>query len=112
MLCELPGVLLGKRMRAAGSAVGVATDGQKRVTNRFGIEPAASVAPHELIAWIGLGAGLVVLAGQLISAREHDLAMQLLDRPAAVDELLGEIVEQLRMRGRLALLAEIIGCRD
>ena len=46
--------------------------------------------------------------GELIGAREHDGADQLLNRPAVGHKLLREVIEQLGMRGALAGRAEII----
>jgi hypothetical protein len=54
----------------------------------------------------GIGARLARLA---IDRREHDLAIQPLERPSVRDEAGGEIVQQFRMRGLLALHSEIAG---
>ena len=52
------------------------------------------------------------LALLLVRAREHDPPVQRLDRPAGLDELAGQVVEQLGMRRRVAAQPEVAGRAD
>ena len=48
-------------------------------------------------------------ADSQVRLRQHDLAMQCLESPAAVDEPLRQPIEQFGMTGRLAEMAKIAG---
>ena len=62
----------------------------------------SSFVPRRRAAFAG-----VVRAALPIGGREHDLAHQRLDRPAALHEAHGEIIEQFRMRRRRAGVPEV-----
>ena len=102
--------LLLERREHAGAAhpgIQLARDGQHGVADALGVEPAA-VHPAEqgVLGVLGrqLGDGLARLA---IGRRGHHQPVDRLEPPAAGDQLGGEPVEQLGMRGRLAPNAEI-----
>ena len=63
--------------------------------------------PEPAIVGIERGIARVEIARELIGLREHDLAVDRLDRPAAGDEPGGEPVEQLGMTRRLAAEPEV-----
>ena len=63
---------------------------------------------HESVVRIGLEVDGVVVAAELVGPRQHQPADHLLDRPAILDELQGQVVEQFGMGGRLAVQAEVV----
>ena len=50
-----------------------------------------------------------VVRAELVHRREHDLALQLLDRHALLDESRRQVFEKFRIRRPLAHLAEVVG---
>ena len=95
--------------RAAHLQIQIARDVEQRVAQRFGIQPLPVGAPQQPIVRIGREIGRRIIRAQLVRRGEHDLAMHGLDRPLVLDEAARQIIEQLRMRGTLAQLAEIAG---
>ncbi len=126
VLRELPFVLGRKRMRSRRDRSRRTTQDEQRVAQRFGIQSLAIKHGQPFIVRIGGRLTIITsraeavdslrvhrcrATGQSISAREHDPPMHGLHGPTIVDQLIGEIIQQLRVRGRLALFAEVIGRR-
>ena len=109
VLSEVPRVRRWKRMRTGRRQIEIPTQSQQRIADRFGIESLTREAGKPFIRGILFDRCGSSPARHAITARQHDPAMQRLDRPAAFTKLRGEIVEQFRMRWRLSLLAKIIG---
>ena len=98
--------------RPAHGGVQVPGHLQDRVADALGIEPAPVRAPVVAVGSVdGLVAG-VLPAGQLIRRRQHDVAVQLLDRHPALDEARRQVLEQLGVRGPLAHHPEVAGGVD
>ena len=101
-----------KRVRRGPAAVELARDCEHGVADRLGGETAAIETPEPPIARVNRGVRAVVLARQPVGARQQDLAVQILDRPAASDQSGGQPVEKLGMAGRLTANAEVGRGRD
>ena len=96
---------------AADRSVEQATDGQRVVADHLGRQSPGDAAREPAVRRV-----LLRVAGPFrrvlpVSRRRHDQLVQGLDIPAAVDETAREPVEQLGMRRRFALRAEVIGVR-
>ena len=90
----------------------MAAAGEDRVADRFGFEPAQGHAPEQSVLPVdGLARG-VEPARLAIGRRQQDQPMQRLEPPAVRDIPRGQPVEQLRVRGRAAVEAEIAGRGD
>src|SRR5205807_10384099 len=63
--------------------------------------------PQERVLWIDAPALRAVVALLLIDRREQDQPVQVFDRPAVFHESAGQVIEQFRMRRRLATQAEV-----
>ena len=85
--------------------------GEHGVPDRVAIQTAAAHAAEIVIVGILLQTGAIVrdACGLLVSIRKHDQTVHLLHAPSAGGELGGQPVEQLGVRGRVALAAEIVG---
>ena len=97
-------------MPLAPRTVEPATDGEDRIADLLGREPAALEADMENSPVGGRG----IRASRLLlpDGAEKDLAVDRLDRPATADEVGGEPVEQFRMRRGAAADAEVVGRGD
>ena len=82
---------------------------QQRIAQRFEIQPLAIHPPQQPILGIDCAALGPIDAGLLIGGRVQNQPVQVLERPVVLDQRSGQVVEQLRMGGRLAAQAEIAG---
>ena len=96
--------------RAAGLKVQLAACRQHRVADLLGVQTARIEAPEVLVGRIRLRrpGGHAAVCGLPVGGGEQNLALQALQAPAAGEETLRQVVEQLRMRRRLAEPAEIV----
>ena len=78
----------------------------------FGLQAAALEVPVEPVAGVLRGGGRVVVGAQLVDRAEHDLAVQLLDRHAVLDEVGGQVFQQVGIGGAFAGHAEVAGRID
>ena len=85
---------------------------QHRVANLFGIQPPRTVSPGQPVRGVGRHVGRRGLRCELIRARQHQCAHQLLDRPALANESLSQVIQQLRMRRRIAGDSKVINAED
>ena len=85
---------------------------EQRIADGLGVESASAEAPDESVFRVREVGFLVVLAGLLVRARQHDSPMQGLDRPTVGDEPGGKPIEQVGVARRPALLAEVVGRGD
>ena len=93
--------------RACGFAVEFAGDAEERVAHGFGVETLAVGSPEEAVGGIDRD-GLAFLVGaKLVSAREHDFAVEFFDGPVTRDELRREVIEEFRMAGTITHEAEV-----
>ncbi|HEX4130710.1 MAG TPA: hypothetical protein VHZ24_11760 [Pirellulales bacterium] len=100
------------RVVAAHGPIELAADQQQGVMQFLGLEPAPWHGCQQTIARInqqGLGTGR---AGHLVSARQHEQAVQSFERPAFGDAPRRQPIQQLRVRGYLAARAEVVARRD
>ena len=97
---------------AAQPRVQLAGDQQQRVAHRFGFEPAAVHPAQIQILAVELQRLRRRLRRLLISGRKHHCSVHGFDRPTRGNELIGQIIEQLRMCRRLTELAEIVWRAD
>jgi hypothetical protein len=95
--------------RPADGHVKLAPGEEERIARLLEVEPLAVLPPQQPILGIDRVRFGNVIARLLIHGRGHDQLVQLLDRPAVVHEAHGEVIEQLRMRRRLAARAEVAG---
>ena len=80
---------------------------QQGVANRLDLKAAPVHPPEEPVLLVDGGVGRVVVARQPVRARQHDVAVELLERPAALDEAARQPVEKLGMGGFTADRAEV-----
>ncbi len=92
--------------------VDAARDHQQLIADHFGLQPADRHAVQQVVVRIHFRASQVRFARLPVRLREHHLPDQVLDRPAAIHNLRREIIEQLRMRRRLAGDAEVVNRLD
>src|SRR5205814_854370 len=95
---------------SANRVVEPAAGGKKGVPHLLEVEPPAIHSPHEAIVWVELTIFGVILIVLLIRVGEQDQSVQLLERPAVLDEVRGKPVQQLGVRRSLAARAEVTGC--
>lgn len=103
------GRLVSAKARAAEFAIEDSADGQRIVTDLFGIEPNAGPSGQIPILWVPRQ-GLLAQGG--IPAEglgHHELLEEGFDVPAVAAEPMGQIIEKLRVARRSPLSAEIIG---
>ena len=93
--------------RAAHATVKLAAGGEDAVADRLCAQALRWKAPQQRRIRIHASFGRIVGARSAVSIRQHDLAMQWLHAPSAGDQLLREQIEQLGMRGALAVVAEV-----
>src|SRR5262249_47398480 len=94
----------------ADCGIELTADSQHGVADDFRFHAAWVHAPKINVLGISLRIGIIGFASRgahPVSLRSDDQAMNALHAPAALHELHGEPVEQLRMRRQLAVLAEI-----
>ena len=82
------------------------------IANGLGLETAKVLAPDQLVAGIGGLVGRILPRSVAVSVAVHDHAVHMLDRPATVDELRRQPVEQCRVGAGHAGLAEVVRRRD
>src|SRR6266566_4911661 len=87
--------------------VEIAAGEEQRVAHGFEIEAGAIHSGKQAVFGVFGDSTWIVVAGLLISCREHDLAVEFFDGPAIVHEVDSEIVEKLGMRGSFAAGAEV-----
>ena len=92
-------MVVSSRPATASSASRVASKSSRRRFIFHSQVFSGSIARHSGRSSLGL----------LIHGREHDLAVQPLERPAVLHEVPGQVIEQRRVRGRLAAQAEVAG---
>ena len=95
--------------RPARLEIQAAADGQDRVADLLGRQPAHREPPEPAVARVLGQARRRRPRRHAVGAREQDQPVHPLDPPAAVHELGGQPVEQFGMRRRLAELAEVVG---
>ena len=83
-----------------------ARDGEHRVADGLGLEPARGVAPEQAAIGIHCGGGARG-RGLPKRSREQHQPLEVFHRPAAADEFIGEPVEQFGMRRAAAVGSEI-----
>ena len=88
--------------------VELAADGEHRVADGLGIESAGVHAPEQLV--VGIGEVIFFIMGrvELIDAAADDALDELFEAPTIGDELLGQMIEQLRMRWGCAAGTEVV----
>src|SRR5205814_10144374 len=64
--------------------------------------------PPEAIGGVGLDVGFVDLVRLHVNGTRHDQLVDRLELPAVLDQFLCEIIEQFRMRRRIALDADVV----
>ena len=115
MLGEVPPGDRRERVGTARAELEVAAQPEDRVAQPLGIEPPAVEMRQPDVLRVRLE-GLLLgpgdrpvgpPAGHPVGPREHDPAVQALDRPAVLDEPAGQPVEQLGVRGGGAAGAEV-----
>ncbi len=89
-------VVLGHE-RSAHGRVELAADGQDRVADRLGFEPAPACPPVQAVFGINTGSGRIEAGAHLIRLRKHDQSVHRLDRPARGDEAPRQPVEQVEI---------------
>ena len=98
-----------RHRRAIHYAVQPATDREDRIANRLALQAAHAHAVQQFVGWIlRFSGGVRWAAGHAVSFRKHDCADHFLGGPAFLDKIIGEPIEQLGMRGRLAEHAEVV----
>ena len=98
--------------RSAARGVEFAGHRQHGVAHRFVFEPAAVEAPQQAVVRVAGDLLWRRTAGLLVGGRSHDEAVQPLDRPAVLDEIAGQPVEQVGVGRRLGAQAEVAGGLD
>ena len=89
-----------------------AGDGEEAVADRLGFESARRVPPPQAILRVGFEVGGARLVRLHVDGAGHDQLVDRFELPAVLDQLAGEIIEQLGMRRRIALDAEIVRRAD
>jgi hypothetical protein len=84
-----------------------AADQEHRIAQDLGLQPLRPATPEQPIVGVLRGAGGIVSGILPISGAGDDQPMDRLEPPAAGRELVGEPLQQLRMRGPLAADAEV-----
>ena len=82
---------------------------QDTVPNHLRLQPRGCAAPVQFVLRIRLQLGGIMCGALAVGGTHHDLFVQRLEPPAVFDQLQRQPVEQLRMRGQLALQTEIVG---
>ncbi len=95
--------------RPAHRGIERAADGQDAVAQFLGVEPLAVHPPEPSVVGVDAGGGRVVARRLAIDGAGDDQPMDRLERLAAVAQLDGQPVEQLRMRRLRAVAAEVVG---
>jgi hypothetical protein len=103
---------VGHDAGAEERAVESAGEGEDRVADGLGFEAADGHVVEELVLGVERPGVVVGTAGHAVGAGEDHEAVQVLDRPAASDELGGEVVEELGVGRGLAHRAEVVGGAD
>ena len=80
---------------------------ERTVTDEFRVEPEAAAAGKQEIFFILLGELARDDGGLAVRGAGDDEAVEFLHGPTGLDEIDGEPIEQLGVRGRLALVAEV-----
>ena len=93
--------------RAVHLLVELPADEQQRIANGLGIEPGRGSPPEKPIVAVGVESGLVGRGGGLVHGTRHDQLVDRFQLPAIADQLVREVIEQLRMRWPFATNAEI-----
>ena len=101
VLREAPTFLRRKRVALSRRAVEIAADRENRVANLLGAQSPAGKSPQPDV--------MPRPTRPLIGSRTHDQPMHCLDRPAGLDELRRQPVEQFGMRGRLPRVPKSFG---
>ena len=89
-----------------------AADGEDRVTDRFGVEALERFVPVEAVLGIAGIPLAVVRRGLAVGGGSEDQAMESLQLPSVLHEIVGEPVEEFGMRRALAHGTEIRGRAD
>ena len=103
---------VGVDRRPAQPALESARHHEHRIANRFGVEPAHRPVVPEAVFGVERQGGLAPAAALPPRRRADQPRYQFLERPAVLDELGRQMVEQLRMDRRLAQMAKIVGRAD
>src|SRR5712691_6690186 len=112
VLCVVPLTLRLERMRFAHCAVKRAADREHRIADLFGAQPPPIEAPEKIIIRVNLCITRVISSVELIGVRKHDYSVHRLQRPAALNELRGKVIEQLWMCWGNTARAEVVRRRD
>jgi len=102
----LPGLGIAEA-RPAERVVERAGDGEHRVADHLGLEPGRGLAPEEAVTRVVLHRRGVEPRRLAIRGRRDDQPVHRLHAPSPRDHLRGEPVEELRMRRRTAIEAEV-----
>ena len=86
--------------------------GEQRIADGFGFEAADAEVGEIVVGGVVVAGGGGGFAGELVGARGDEFADEFLEGPALGDELRGEVVEQLRVRGLVAEATEVVHGRD
>ena len=89
----------------------LAGDGEDRVVDALGVEPAAVLPPEPLVVAVDRGERGVMPHALPVDRAGDDQAMQRLERAPRLEKPARQPVEQLGMRRQAAHPAEIAGCR-
>ena len=104
---------VGLHVGAHEGGVERAADGEHGVTKGVGIKATTVGPPEQFVLGIGVLRRLPVgvvggEAGELVGAGEDETADEVFEVPPVSDEVMGEVIEQQRMCGRVATGAEVI----
>ena len=89
-----------------------AAESENGIAHFLDRQPAAVESRPKAVARVELERLARRAAAHPVGAGVHDAPVHLFDRPTRIDELPGEVVQQSRVRGAFAHLAEIIRCAD
>jgi len=84
-----------------------------QVSNDFGFDPEAVLAMQQVVVWVDGGELGAMLRTLTVGVRMDNVAYHGLTGPLGfVDEVVGQVVNQLRMRWSFSSNAEIFWCSD
>ena len=97
---------------AAYFQIEVSGDGHHGIADALGFQPLTRHAPEVAILAVNLKVRGYVVARSLVGLRVHDETMNGFDAPVLLNEFGSQPVEQFRVRGTFAHLAEVIRRSD
>src|SRR5215831_8787451 len=112
VLRVVPLALRWERMRFTHCTVKRTADREHRIANLFGAQSSPIKAPEKIVISVNGRVVRIISSSKLIGMREHYHPVHSFYRPAALDELLCQVIEQLRIRRSLTARAEVVRRRD